>query len=255
MASKSSPPLPPTKRVYWITSSHGNPTPRRFGQHDATFIPYGQTDTITIRRIQKAGARVEWALDTVQEHQNELQGADIVIVLIGGNNIPSNGPLPDKKAVVDHLINLFDRLNGIGVRAVRICEIMPRYPYECSAQDARSKEMVSLIEKINRSLGSKLASRDSHAKVNLFRTIWDRETELDNCTSCSSGVCGKSNHTRLLCRDHVHLTTAGYMWLRDRLCQIAYMASKDLHNGIVQTVPESPQHKTRRGKKRRLEDD
>ena len=54
-----------------------------------------QTDTITIHWIQQAGAWVEWALDRVQEHQEELQGADIVIVLIGGKNIPSNGPLPD----------------------------------------------------------------------------------------------------------------------------------------------------------------
>ena len=179
----------------------------------------------------------------------------IFILLIGGNNIPSNDPLPDKKAVVDALIELFDRLNGIEVWAVHICEIMQRYPYDCSPRDIRSKELSPLTEKINSSLGSKLASRDPHTKVNLFWTIWDREAEVDNCTSRSSGVCSKSNHTRLLCRDHVHLTTAGYMWLRDRLSQIDYMTSKDLYNGMVPMVMESPKHKTHQGKKTCLEDD
>ena len=61
-------------------------------------------DTITMQRIQKAGAWVQWAIEQVHEHKDDLQGFVIVVLLIWGNNILSNDPLPHKKTVVDALI-------------------------------------------------------------------------------------------------------------------------------------------------------
>ena len=163
MASKTSPlPASNTKRVHWITSSRG---------HNATFIPHGQMDTITIHSIKKTRAQ-----EQMHEHEDELQGSVIVILLIADNNIPSNDPLPDKKTVVDALIELFDWLNGIGVWAVHICEIMPHYPYNFSPQDVKSKEMSSLTEKINRCLTWPLQDTCGWGTVLVRLIIWPPRT-------------------------------------------------------------------------------
>ena len=257
MAAAKTPPLlphgPPVTQVFLLTSSHGNHTANRLGQHDITFIPYNATQQVTVQRIQKPGAQIQWVQEQIKQHREQLQKADIVIVLVGGNNYPSSGrPLPVDNDILTPLVSIFDDLVTMGVRAVRICELLPRYPYKCTMDDAVAKEEVEHIEHVNRSLGARLINRCPKAKVSLFRTIWDRELEMHACTSCKAGFCAKSHHNAFLSRDHVHLTPAGYTWLRDRIIQTAYLASQDLWNGVKQTVPEPvTQKKTRRGKKRK----
>ena len=256
MAAAKTPPLlphgPPVTQVFLLTSSHGNHTVNRLGQHDITFIPYNATQQVTVQRIQKPGAQIQWVLEQIEQHREQLQKADIVIVLVGGNNYPSTGrPLPVDNDIVTPLVSIFNDLVTMGVRAVCICELLPRYPYKCTMDDAVAKEEVEHIEHVNGSLGAKLVNRCPKAKVSLFRTIWDRELEMHACTSCKAGFCAKSHHNAFLSRDHVHLTPAGYKWLRDRIIQTAYLAIQDLWNGVKQTVPEPVTHKkTQRGKKK-----
>ena len=246
MAAAKTPPLlphgPPVTQVFLLTSSHGNHTVNRLGQHDITFIPYNATQQVTVQRIQKPGAQIQWVLEQIEQHREQLQKADIVIVLVGGNNYPSTGrPLPVDNDIVTPLVSIFNDLVTMGVRAVCICELLPRYPYKCTMEE------VEHIEHVNGSLGAKLVNRCPKAKVSLFRTIWDRELEMHACTSCKAGFCAKSHHNAFLSQDHVHLTPAGYKWLRDRIIQTAYLAIQDLWNGVKQTVPAlhtNPLHPT-----------
>ena len=97
---------------------------------------------------------------TNQTTPGKFKKADIAIVLFDGNNYPSSGrPLPHD--IFDSLVDLVT----MGVRAARICELVPRYPYNCTMDDVVAKEEIDHIEHVTRSLCAKLAKRCQKANL------------------------------------------------------------------------------------------
>ena len=108
MASAKTPPLlphgPPVTQVFVLISLHGTHTTNWQGQHDITFIPWNATQQVTVQ--------IQWIQEQIEQHREQLQKADIAIVLVEGNNYPSSGrPLPDDHHdIVDPLVSIFDDL-------------------------------------------------------------------------------------------------------------------------------------------------
>ena len=67
-------------------TSHGNHTTNRLGQHYITFIHYNKTQKVKTPRIQKPRVQIHWVHEQIKQHREQLQKADIVLVLVRGNN-------------------------------------------------------------------------------------------------------------------------------------------------------------------------